>query len=97
MFRRILVPLDGSARSEGAIPLAGRLARYTSGTILLLHVVTHLLDAVASFPHLPEETEKDLPRSRAISRLFLGSKNRGVAGLHQKGKNATFPVSINYR
>ena len=35
MFKRILVPLDGSARAETAIPVAARLARASGGTILL--------------------------------------------------------------
>lgn len=38
MFKRILVPLDGSARAETAIPVAARLARASGGTILLAQV-----------------------------------------------------------
>ncbi len=40
MFKRILVPLDGSARAETAIPVAARLARASGGTILLAQVAT---------------------------------------------------------
>lgn len=58
MFQRILVPLDGSPRAERAIPLAARLARHSSGSVLLLRVVTHPLDAVASFLRPPEKTEQ---------------------------------------
>ncbi len=39
MFRRILVPLDGSARAERAIAVAARLARPVEGHIVLLRVV----------------------------------------------------------
>jgi nucleotide-binding universal stress UspA family protein len=39
MFRHILVPLDGSARAEYALPMAARLARNTSGTLLLVRAV----------------------------------------------------------
>lgn len=39
MFQRILVPLDGSARAEQAIPAAVRIARALGGTIILLGVV----------------------------------------------------------
>ena len=39
MFKRILVPLDGSKRSERAIPVAARIARATGGTIVFLEVV----------------------------------------------------------
>ncbi len=39
MFQRILVPLDGSARAEHAIPVASRLARASHGTIIFAHIV----------------------------------------------------------
>lgn len=39
MFQRILVPLDGSARAEQAIPAAARIARAFGGTIIMLCVV----------------------------------------------------------
>lgn len=39
MFKRILVPLDGSTRAEKAIPVAARIARASGGTIMLLQVV----------------------------------------------------------
>jgi len=40
MFKRILVPLDGSERAESALPVAARLARASGGSILLAQVVT---------------------------------------------------------
>ncbi|HJT57925.1 MAG TPA: universal stress protein [Ktedonobacteraceae bacterium] len=39
MFKRILVPLDGSELAERAIPVAARLAHASEGVILLLRVV----------------------------------------------------------
>lgn len=39
MFKRILVPLDGSARAERAIPVAARIARASGGSLILLRVV----------------------------------------------------------
>jgi len=39
MFKRILVPLDGSALAESAIPVAARLARAVGGTVILMQVV----------------------------------------------------------
>ncbi len=40
MFKRILIPLDGSLRAEKAIPVAARLARPSGGKILLAQVAT---------------------------------------------------------
>ena len=40
MFKRIIVPLDGSNRAEQAIPVAARIARASKGSIILLQVVT---------------------------------------------------------
>jgi nucleotide-binding universal stress UspA family protein len=40
MFRRILVPLDGSDRAEQAIPVAARIARASGGSIVLAQVAT---------------------------------------------------------
>jgi nucleotide-binding universal stress UspA family protein len=39
MFKRILVPLDGSSRAEQALPIAARIARASGGSVLLLHVM----------------------------------------------------------
>ena len=40
MFKRILVPLDGSNRAERAIPVAARIARALGGSVILLQVTT---------------------------------------------------------
>jgi nucleotide-binding universal stress UspA family protein len=45
MFRRILVPLDGAARAEKAIPVAARLAKASGGSLVLLRVVSTPMDA----------------------------------------------------
>jgi nucleotide-binding universal stress UspA family protein len=39
MFKRILVPLDGSERAEQALPVAARMARVSGGSVILLQVV----------------------------------------------------------
>lgn len=40
MYRRILVPLDGSALAERALPVAARVARSTGSAVLLVRVIT---------------------------------------------------------
>lgn len=44
MFQRILVPLDGSERAEQAILVAGRIARATHGSVILLRVAPQATD-----------------------------------------------------
>jgi nucleotide-binding universal stress UspA family protein len=44
MYKRILVPLDGSARAERAIPVAARIARTSGGSVILLRVATAPVD-----------------------------------------------------
>src|SRR5207302_6149408 len=39
MFKRILVPLDGSERAEQALSVAARMARGSGGSVILLQVV----------------------------------------------------------
>ncbi len=34
MYKRILVPLDGSAHAERSIPVAAHIARATDGTVV---------------------------------------------------------------
>ena len=47
MFKRILIPLDGSGRAERALPIAARMARAAGGSIILVRVVS---TAPASMP-----------------------------------------------
>jgi len=44
MFKRILVPLDGSSRAEQAIPVAARIALALGDSVTLLRVVTTPVD-----------------------------------------------------
>ena len=39
MFKRIIVPLDGSKGAEQAIPTAARITRASKGTIVFVHIV----------------------------------------------------------
>lgn len=71
MFKRILVPLDGSNRAEQALPIAARLAHTFGGSIVLLRVVT----APADFAHFswesPEEMQQALEAEIARSAHYL--------------------------
>lgn len=43
MYKRILVPLDGLAAAEAALPPALQVARSAGGTVILVHVVVPVL------------------------------------------------------
>ena len=53
MFKRILVPLDGSKRAERALPVAVRIARETNGSLVLVRVVSM---ATELWPYVDLET-----------------------------------------
>ncbi len=58
MFNRLLVPLDGSAQSAAALPLARTLARATSAAVTLLRVVPDqdsAPEATASLKRMADE------------------------------------------
>lgn len=69
MFRRILVPLDGSERAEQALPVAMRLARASEGSLLLVRVVNTLNEfgpySARAAVFLQALVEKDLAEAAA--------------------------------
>jgi len=66
MFKQILVPLDGSARAEQALPMAARLARAAHGTITLVQAVSppsEFMEAVGEIV-LPDLLDENAPVAR---------------------------------
>jgi nucleotide-binding universal stress UspA family protein len=71
MFRHILVPLDGSALAESALPVAGYLAGVLGASITLIHVVEK--DAAASIHgerHLTRHEEAEAYLEQIRQRAF---------------------------
>ncbi|HEX6555103.1 MAG TPA: universal stress protein [Ktedonobacteraceae bacterium] len=69
MFKRILVPLDGSERAEQALPVAARVARASGGSVILLQVVD---TATFSYSYLaPHMTVSHLETSLNEARKYL--------------------------
>jgi len=67
MFQKILVPLDGSARSELALPVASRLARASHGTVKLVQAVSppdKFMVSVGTFV-LPEILDENMLAAKA--------------------------------
>ncbi|MEO8956956.1 MAG: universal stress protein [Ktedonobacteraceae bacterium] len=67
MFQRILVPLDGSALAEQALPVAARLVRASGGTIILLQV------AVVPIVERPDLTPAQEYGQQAVDEGFLST------------------------
>jgi nucleotide-binding universal stress UspA family protein len=57
MFQRILVPVDGSARSERAVPVAARIARASQGSVILVRVVSTVIEFWPSMAPQPTLAE----------------------------------------
>ena len=60
MFQHILVPLDGSFRAEQALPVAARIARSTSSSLLLVRVVSLVTDYSGGWAPTPIESQQEI-------------------------------------
>ncbi len=93
MFKRILVPLDGSLRAESALAVAERIARASEGTIMLLRVVgipaeytTYLYDSyLAQTPTYAQEI-LDTEQANAENYLANIGKSTRLAGIKTETK-----------
>lgn len=86
MWKRILVPLDGSTRAERALPVAARLARATGGTVILVQVVRGTaefeLGAVPPAAWAPAaDPEERLQATKYLSLVAIRSQLGDVATL----------------
>jgi len=77
MFRRLLVPLDGSRVSEAVLPVAAFLAKQAGARVTLLHVIErhapptvhgerHLTTAAEAESYLREVAQKHFPPGAAV-------------------------------
>ncbi|MBA2394985.1 MAG: universal stress protein [Ktedonobacteraceae bacterium] len=72
MFKRIIVPLDGSSRAEQALPVAARIARASGGSLHLLQVISPVVDYGGLTP-VPMLTEQSTMAEMAQSTGYLTS------------------------
>lgn len=71
MFKRILVPLDGSRVAELAIPLAVRLARASGGTIIFLRAIRAPIEYESTLLTMPTWSPAADPQERDEAALYL--------------------------
>ncbi len=80
MFRRVLLPLDGSDRAESTLPAVAPLARAFGATVDLLHVVPDRTSMVRPGPKDPLEWR--MGRKRAQDYLEIPAARLREAGLN---------------
>lgn len=77
MLQHLLVPLDGSARAEQALPVAARIARASGGSLLLVRVVSPPVDASEGMFPVPlvseQISEAELAEATAYLRALAAS------------------------
>jgi nucleotide-binding universal stress UspA family protein len=71
MFARILLPLDGSAFAEEALPVAARIARASRGSIHLLTVVRSPLDLGEEDDFDPLLREQEIESGTTVASDYL--------------------------
>ena len=86
MFKRILVPLDGAARAERAIPVAARLAKASNGSVILLQVVVPPIDYSGYLAQGPLLSESMIEAylDEAKSYLVTLAESNDLAGINTK-------------
>jgi nucleotide-binding universal stress UspA family protein len=84
MFRRLLVPLDGSQRAERALPTAARIAHATDSTVVLLQVVSLPVEYLGGLAPAPILTDELIEQELAESRSYLATiaQSESLKGLH---------------
>jgi nucleotide-binding universal stress UspA family protein len=94
VFRRVLLPLDGSQLAEAALPVARRIAQVFHARLLLLHVIerkapptihgeTHLTEVAAAEAYLHERAtslrEQQIETETHVHTVPLGDVARSIA------------------
>jgi nucleotide-binding universal stress UspA family protein len=90
MFQNILVPLDGSARAERALPLAARLARASGGKLILVRVVDIQHRIAWQSADVPIDFDQLLIAEQEIAASYLAqtAHSEELAGLNVLSETA---------
>ncbi len=73
LFKRILVPLDGSRLAEAVLPVVGMMARCLGAEIMLLHIVEERApQTIHGEPHLTSASQAEAYLERVASQLGPG-------------------------
>ncbi|MCA9941785.1 MAG: universal stress protein [Anaerolineales bacterium] len=89
MFKKMMVPLDGSQLAEQAIPPAVTIAQATNAELVFMRVVVPL-EVIAPFIEIQPAYDTALNRQEAESRDYLEQ-------LRQKWQTPDMPIHIETR
>jgi nucleotide-binding universal stress UspA family protein len=73
VYRRILLPLDGSPRAESVLPLAARIAEAHGAELVLIHVA-QIPEMIEMGPSEPEDIAirtRIMKRNERVARMYL--------------------------
>ena len=85
MYRRILVPLDGSRRAEGITPHVEKLAKEVGSEVIFLQVLEPTAALVTPYDMVPYFDAEEIERRRDEAKSYL----QGIAGeFREKGISA---------
>jgi len=91
MFKRIVVPLDGSMRAERAIPVAARIVRASGGALILLRVVSTPLEIGSQVVPLSGYAASTLEADIEAAKSYLATL-AGLEALDGVGVKMMVPV-----
>lgn len=74
MYKKILVPLDGSARAERALPIAARIVRMRGGSLVLLRVANLLYGYGPYLVQAPSLVETALSKELNNAKEYLDQR-----------------------
>jgi len=98
MFKTILVPLDGSLRSEYALPVAAQLARHTGGMLVLVRVVSFATEYWPAVPApappvMRSAIDGELQEASAyLKRVASSAELAGIEAITAARHGVTAPV-----
>jgi nucleotide-binding universal stress UspA family protein len=77
MYRRILVPLDGSRVAESVLPHVQELARHLKARLILLRVLDPVPYTVTSV--IKEVRREDMEHERSQAEIYLSARQKDLA------------------
>ncbi len=101
MFKRVLVPLDGSARAERALAVGARIVRNSGGSLLLLRVVGTSIEFWPYQAPQPGQAQRTVDASLEEASKYLASTAAALEGVPTEtmalfGPTASTILSVAY-